>query len=223
MLCDNDQLGEYLFKELIVSDSYRIRQFIKAGVDTIIDIGANVGMFSIMARVLYPLAHIIAIEPCQATYDMLVKNVKHFNIETVKAALGNGSIVQLSEHGNSGKNMFIPTNGTHTEMIQSTPLEVFASKYLKNSKRFILKIDCEGGEACMLYSKAATKVIKKSFFTTMEVHFSLDGVKNSKFSKLPPASSYIKWTEKFNQTHQIYTKMNSCAGTGLVRIKEIQK
>jgi FkbM family methyltransferase len=40
----------------------------------IIDIGANVGFFSKMARSLYPSSKIYAIEPVPAVYDLLSKN-----------------------------------------------------------------------------------------------------------------------------------------------------
>lgn len=222
MRCDNDRLANYLFRELILTDSYRIRQFANVEIDTILDIGANIGMFSMMARVLFPRARIIAIEPCQDTYDMLVENVRYLDIETVKSALGDGSVLQLSQQSNSGKNMFVAADENATDTIKSVPLEAMASQYLKESKRFILKIDCEGGETCMLKNKPANRVVQRSVFTTMEVHFPTENLKSGKFSSLPPASAFVDWANKFHRTHAVRTKMNQSSGTGMVMLKDLK-
>jgi FkbM family methyltransferase len=56
----------------------------------ILDIGANVGLYSLTAAAVNPRARIVAFEPLQATHAMLRRNiaVNGFAIETVQAAVG---------------------------------------------------------------------------------------------------------------------------------------
>ena len=82
-----------MFQSCVV-DAYGLRQCAHA-VESVIDIGANVGFFSVAARVLCPKAQIVSIEPDPTTFEQLLKNVDHLRIQPINAALGTGDPVKL--------------------------------------------------------------------------------------------------------------------------------
>lgn len=75
------------------------------GLETIIDIGANTGIFSLYASRLFPDAMIYAYEPFQVNYDNLVKNIelnKAKNIIPIKMAVtGTGNNISMACPGNN--------------------------------------------------------------------------------------------------------------------------
>ena len=71
-------LGDsYGFYEVLVRDNYtNWGQTISKG-DTVIDVGANIGCFSILAsRLVGPTGRVIAIEPEPSTHERLLKNIE---------------------------------------------------------------------------------------------------------------------------------------------------
>jgi len=57
----------------------------------ILDIGANTGLYSLVAKTLHPTSEIYAFEPVERVYDKLVKNVKlnNYSIHCINEALSN--------------------------------------------------------------------------------------------------------------------------------------
>lgn len=145
---------------------------IKLGGDTFIDIGANVGFFSLYASKRFK--NVIAFEPTQASIDLLKNNFKMNDINNL-------SLHELALSDESGKSTFYenPLNQG------GNSLEKFADNQLKNSKENwavydvevlrlddlnlnenenlkeidLIKIDVEGHEAKVL--KGARKLLKE--------------------------------------------------------------
>ena len=66
--------------ELILSKSYQQhrffpRNFAFKGYETVIDLGAHIGVFALIAASACPLGKVFAIEACQENYDLLQKNL----------------------------------------------------------------------------------------------------------------------------------------------------
>jgi len=81
-----------IFIEVCESDCYRIRE-VPFVPDVILDIGANVGVFTSYTRFLFPKAQIIAVEPDLENWGHLVRLTEHLrNVTCVKKALGTGPI-----------------------------------------------------------------------------------------------------------------------------------
>ena len=55
--------GTKLFKEIFIHDEYFLRKICRDRISKIVDVGANVGFFSLTARSFFPLAKIHAYEP----------------------------------------------------------------------------------------------------------------------------------------------------------------
>lgn len=80
MLCNQDVEGRH---------EYEINWENKVGSpDNIIDAGANIGIFSMMYAKKFPNARIIAFEPEESNFELLLKNTQKFkNIVCVKAGI----------------------------------------------------------------------------------------------------------------------------------------
>ena len=122
--------------------------------EVIIDAGANIGLATILFSNKYPNAKIIAIEPEESNYCLLLQNTKPYeNISTVRAALWNqGGLINIEDPGR-GKWGFITTNessniaGTtyeHQKVKAITVDEIMLKYNIDNID--ILKIDIEGAE-----------------------------------------------------------------------------
>ncbi len=81
----------------IISGSYefKVRELIEKlsrGSNIIIDVGANIGKYSILANKINPYSRIYAIEPERDNFNLLKKNIELNNIKnvtTIKVALNN--------------------------------------------------------------------------------------------------------------------------------------
>ncbi len=81
-----------IFHELCEMDCYRIRE-VSFQPDVILDIGANVGVFTTYTRFLFPKAQIIAVEPDPENWEHLLRLTEHLrDVTCVKKALGTGPI-----------------------------------------------------------------------------------------------------------------------------------
>lgn len=86
----NQNETEYLYKEI-----FEDRIYMPPGTDelperpVIVDVGANIGMFTIFAAHTWPQARIYAFEPAPDVFEVLCQNVAHLpNVTVVKQALG---------------------------------------------------------------------------------------------------------------------------------------
>jgi FkbM family methyltransferase len=121
-----------------------------------LDVGANVGIFSLVASKAAPLGKIFAFEPARKTFDRLSRNIwlNHArNVLPVRSALGGSSgqaTLNLNVSGKDGLNTL--GNPSHpdsepagTELVPITTVDEFLAT---NSVRHIdvMKIDAEGAE-----------------------------------------------------------------------------
>ena len=68
------QESEEIYKEVVIENCYDVSEVNMAG-RTVIDVGANIGVFSILASSL-GAKNVIAVEPVSSTYERLTKNVQ---------------------------------------------------------------------------------------------------------------------------------------------------
>ncbi len=183
-------------------DCYDLRKFKPMDINCFIDIGANIGSTTIMARILFPLARIIAIEPAKKTFGYLKNEILFWRgsrIEFYNMVLGNGEEMFFYERGGErgGMNKFYlegekrGLNLKNTYSIESKTLEqIFTDYKIDVSKSYIVKIDCEGGERFLIhpdFEEESLKYIRDSVQTMIEIHFGLGGTKeqwNSFINKL---------------------------------------
>ena len=161
ILSDNLSQDKYLFKTIPMNS-----------LKWIIDIGANVGLISIMARLLHPLTKILSIEPHEETYARLVENVKNLNIKTANVALGTGEKFYLfKERKTSLCNMFTSEKSELSNFsVDSKTLCDIYHEYKIDPEKSALKIDCEGAEHYILMDIRDTSLLTKIPYINIEVH-----------------------------------------------------
>ncbi|HEV2029127.1 MAG TPA: FkbM family methyltransferase [Candidatus Dormibacteraeota bacterium] len=118
-------------------------------VQTIVDVGAHVGSFTIWAALRSPMAKLLAIEPNPETYPILLRNLLDNGLQdratAVNSAVGGGSGVaelELTEHS-LGTRLARSRTGSPTVTVQK--LEQLLADAGMDAVD-VLKMDCEGME-----------------------------------------------------------------------------
>jgi FkbM family methyltransferase len=159
----SDPRFRYEFIDICINDAYKLNSLSKGEIKTIVDIGANQGIFSLAARKVFSKAKIHAYEP-----NVMLSSVLSFNCKQVSAvcfyeavtAQDCKVILQLSE------------SDLETKVEQTEAGNVVGSSLKKvidraGGKIDLLKMDCEGGEWDLLQLKNEWRSIK---YITMEYH-----------------------------------------------------
>lgn len=142
----------FIFAEIFIHRIYDIA--LRAGPRTILDIGANTGLFVLRARQLCPDSAIVAVEPEPANAAMLDETIElnHLNgVRVVKAAITPvaGPVTLHLSPRNIGGHSTVMARGGHTIEVAGVPLaQVIAM--LPEGRCELLKMDCEGAEIGIL-------------------------------------------------------------------------
>lgn len=162
--------------EEIFCDNYKVieKQVNLKTDDIIIDIGANIGAFSILFAKLLPFIKVYAIEPVAETYIELCKNIKLNNLTNVipiNSSISGGRKIDhivYSPFGSGGASSYVTTDiKTLRETYISclTLDELMISLNITTCK--LLKIDCEGAEYDILYN---SKLLNQINYLVGEFH-----------------------------------------------------
>lgn len=161
----------------IAEDHYRLAQIPLSAGDVVLDIGANVGVFSIYLAALHPGLRILAFEPVPETFAALRRNLRRNGIRTVEAhnlaVNGDGRPLELRRApGNSGGATALPALDPYMEAsVVSCPGisldEIFRRNGVDRCR--LLKIDCEGGEYEILQT---TEMLSRVDYLRGEFHIS---------------------------------------------------
>lgn len=159
-----------IYNEVIVINEY---QLTRENVENkhIIDIGANVGMFSIFAAYL-GANKIISAEPAVNTFNVLKENVeysKFSNIEIFKNLVLNvaGAKINLPLQPDSGHNSLFRKSEQY-ETVETITLANMVNR-LPPDGDIILKIDCEGSEYDILLN-ASEQDLNRVQTIHIEIH-----------------------------------------------------
>lgn len=208
MLIEETLRGGYLglYGEVVQEDIYKLKEinFIPS---TIIDIGANIGVFSRYARSLFPAAKIIAIEPNKENCDLFKYFTKDKSIILIEKAIGNGKVWHgLTAANGSGEtylsagigfketNMNLDSSMEKSD-IQTITLTEIVNTYIKEDELFILKIDCEGNEHTILFDETEIQTLRKATYICAEIHFY--------------AHTGAEWQEVQDRTHEALKSLES--------------
>ena len=116
--------------------------------DTVVDVGAHIGLFTLYASQFCTNGKIFSFEPVKANYELLLENIKLNHLHQVKAfntAVSSSDIpIKLFINDDeSGHSMF--SQSSHSVMIDSVSLQKFFDENQIEHCNF-LKLDCEGAE-----------------------------------------------------------------------------
>lgn len=149
---DRSSSPKWIFKEVIDDDGYGIKDMQFAPGDVVVDIGANIGIFSIYLALMHPEVAIYSFESSKTNYGHLLKNIAENgvkNVTPINLAItedGRDCYCSTVEGGNTGGADIFQAVG---EKCGSMTLDAFINN---NGKKIrLLKIDCEGAEYEILY------------------------------------------------------------------------
>lgn len=139
-----DEFGARMdFLVCFIDDEYGLRE-VDHPVSTVVDIGSNVGFFSLAARDRFPSATIHAYEPNPRTLAYLTRNGAAAGIEVFPEAVGaTAGTVWLEDTGDSNQARIADDATAGTRVIQ-VPLADVVERL--GGWIDLAKIDCEGAE-----------------------------------------------------------------------------
>ena len=139
---------------------------------TVVDIGANVGFFSLYAAQRWKQAAIFAYEPAPENFAQLSKNVQANNLAQIhtssRAVAASATSRTLYLKGESGWHSLWANDTQNTTVVETTTLEEILTETGHSTIDF-LKIDGEGAEYEILADRE--ELLKKYVrFIAMEYH-----------------------------------------------------
>jgi FkbM family methyltransferase len=165
-------IDEFIIKEIWKHKEYtpsKLKKFRINKSDTVVDIGANIGIFTIFAANKAKNGIIYSYEPVPENFDLLKKNIEMNNFKNIKiykfAVLGKKGEVKISlSNWNDGMHSV----GIRGIKVSGITLEdIFLNNKIK--KINFLKIDCEGSEYDILIN-TPEEYLKKIEKISMEFH-----------------------------------------------------
>lgn len=206
-----------VLREIFVENVYQVFDGDLQDTGVVVDIGGNIGAFSIYAAAL-GAKKVYAFEPDSFNSQILDENIKLNNFEKIikHIKLGVSNKEQEVSFVNGQGASFIqgikeiPTpealkkvQEANTEIIKTITLEqVFADNKIANCD--ILKIDCEGSEYDII-DGANPEILAKAKYITMEFHITDEITFGKMISKLTLTHN-VHIIGKYNMGGQIYAK-----------------
>lgn len=140
------------FRAFEPSELRFVQKFLKRDM-TVVDVGANIGLFSCLAASHVLEGQVVAIEPVRDTFDQLIRNVNFKSFHAINVALSDvaGKSQMINDHSSKdSSNGFFRidsennASGRHVE-VEVCRLDEILTR-LKITKVDFLKIDVEGHE-----------------------------------------------------------------------------
>lgn len=167
-----DHMEALTIKEVVFENDYRIKK--KRTPMTVIDIGANIGTFSVFAASLNKKNIVYSFEPSTKTYEQLRFNtsINEFTSQITpikKAVYKKKTKLKLFKTENSGMTSISNFRNTNNfEMVETTTLvDIFKENKIRKCN--FMKLDCEGAEYDILFN-APKSIFKKIDEIAMEYH-----------------------------------------------------
>ncbi|MBI2620900.1 FkbM family methyltransferase [candidate division WWE3 bacterium] len=164
----------------------KMLNFAKMGaVETVVDVGANVGFFSMMVRDKFPRSKIYAIEPVPAIFTCLKKNLdsKLDRVFNVAISSKKGFVEMAFDENNSARSHIVENHDTKKDgnlvRVEAERLDAFCEEHAIGSID-ILKIDTETFESFVL--EGGQKILQNTRFIHIEIN--IEDNNNYTFSKL---------------------------------------
>ncbi len=137
----------------------------------IIDAGANIGLFAVLAASRYKEARIICVEPDAANFQMLQRNTAPYpNITCVKSGIWNKEVIlEVVDEGYGEWGMMVKEVETENEnTIRAISIDQILSRY-QMPYIDILKLDVEGAEAS-IFRDNYSEWLPKTRLLIIELH-----------------------------------------------------
>ncbi len=151
------------FISIFLDDDYGLELLQTKNIQSILDIGGNVGFFSLAAYNKFKHAKFHIYEPNLELSDFINKNLNFRNVEHFREAVGlHPGVVALQSLGDSNQSRVIKSKAGSLPMISiSEAINKFGDKL------DLLKLDCEGSEWEILEDRNCLNPVQN---ITMEYH-----------------------------------------------------
>ena len=160
-----------LYKEIVYKDDYRLRTDPLPAGAVVVDIGANIGMFSLHVAADLGAARVYAFEPFPESFALLRRNAEHNHLDAIVpiplAIAGEAGTRELHMQGRHGVHSLFGTSGEAVRIECITLAEAFARYDITRCD--FLKLDCEGAEYEILL-KAPSDVYARIQRLALEYH-----------------------------------------------------
>lgn len=148
-----------------------------SGIDSIWDVGANLGQFAFMAHNVWPNVPVYSFEPDPDSYEKLQHNFKKFSVigKTFPYALSDKvESKQLMRYAENVNNSLLKSESYEDSVVENlsvecTTLDVI-SKAIPEVSAALLKLDVQGFELMVL--AGAKNFLEKCLYVQIEVSFS---------------------------------------------------
>lgn len=210
-------------EELIINKAWEefeteiFKQNIKKG-DVIVDLGANIGYYSLIAANLVgDKGKVYAFEPDEKNFQVLRKNIQvnnYKNIFPVKMAVSDktGNVkLYISPENKGDHRIYDQKAGRETVTIKSTTLD----EYFKNQKVDLIKMDIQGSELDAL--KGAKKLINTNKNIKIITEYQADLLEANKSRPIDFLNLLTDLKFKLFDINQNINKLNK------ITIKELTK
>lgn len=172
-------LSKFIYQGFEKDEVDFLKRFLLPG-DLFIDVGANIGLFSLYAsRIVGDFGGVISFEPTQTTYEKLLENCALNNLGNIQAfKLGLSEKEEMlelnvSSNGFEAWNTFVESHDdkfSSKEMVPTKSLDGFISEHEIDPQRIsLVKIDVEGFEMNVL--RGAQGLLSRSVAPTLMVEF----------------------------------------------------
>lgn len=173
----------YDFINVILDDEYGLRK-LNSRPNNIIDIGGNIGLFSIYAHYLYPNVLIHTYEPNDRIIKYAHENLSHLGVQLFEEAISNeDGVVTFLDKEESRLGSISKEKHSETS-VKLTSLKTAVERI--GGTIDLVKIDCEGGEWDIFSDPTPFKFIKK---IRMEYHLT-NGKSIDEFKKIVTQLGY---------------------------------
>lgn len=152
----------YEFQNIFYDDCYGLAK-IDGPVESVLDVGGNLGFFSLAARSRFPRARIHSYEPNPQVHPHLLNNTALFSIAIHPEAIG--AQAGWIDMESSGSSLLARTVASESGKIKMTAIDTALDRI--GGAVDLLKLDCEGGEWQLFEHVSAWKKIRR---LTMEYH-----------------------------------------------------
>jgi FkbM family methyltransferase len=147
----------FLFDEIFIRNCYEPPELLDwNGSGTIVDIGANIGLFTLCAKQLWPRARVIAIEPHPANFQHLSELIEVnglTNVDPLPIGVADkcGCFeLYISGRNIAGHSMYKSAGATTSISVPTETLLDILVRTGSQASNLLIKIDCEGCEYAIL-------------------------------------------------------------------------
>jgi len=174
-----------LFEEVERFDVYKIKEldFVP---DKVIDMGANIGVFTRFARTLWPDARIISVEPHEPNCELFLQYTDMENVILLNMAIGIGQVYHgLTARNGSGETYLsaglgypkeimdeevVKENGIEYSFVKTIMPDFLIKEFVKEGQKFVVKMDIEGNENLVLTHEPSMEALRKADYLCFEIH-----------------------------------------------------